>query len=347
MTVWGVTSPSGSAREADTMPTPTPPSPSSPRLCGHQPPVPERLDWNLLRTFMFVVQERGVGRASNALHLSQPAVSQALKRLEEAVGGLLLHRRQGEFRLTGLGEEVYAIARDMYGAMSRIEHAAPSDSPEVAGTVRLLVKSRVQSTAYDDFLAQFHRRHPKVEYHIEVLPSAAILDALSKRVPALGICLCRKPVENLHRRLFLRHRYAVVCGRHHPLFSRSRIGLKDLMDQNFICFASDQIGDTLSPLTIFRDQQGFTGRIVGTSPHIEEIRRLVVAGVGLSFIPEHLIREDVVNGQLRRLPPEESVAEIDVFLTWHKQRKLTAVEVAYLAAFERFLHRTPLALRAG
>lgn len=119
------------------------------------------------------------------------------------------------------------------------------------------------------------------------------------------------------------------------------------MDQNFICFASDQIGDTLSPLTIFRDQQGFTGRIVGTSPHIEEIRRLVVAGVGLSFIPEHLIREDVVNGQLRRLPPEESVAEIDVFLTWHKQRKLTAVEVAYLAAFERFLHRTPLALRAG
>lgn len=146
--------------------------------------------------------------------------------------------------------------------------------------------------------------------------------------------------------MFLRHHYAVVCGRRHPLFSRPRVGIEDLMDQNFVCFASDQIGDTLSPLTIFRDQQGFTGRIVGTSPHIEEVRRMVVAGIGLSFLPEHLIVPDVVNGELRRLPPNESVAEIDVFLTWHRQRKLSAAETAYLEAFERFLARTPLAARA-
>ena len=73
---------------------------------------------------------------------------------------------------------------------------------------------------------------------------------------------------------------------------------------------------------------------------------MVVAGIGLSFLPEHLIVPDVVNGELRRLPPNESVAEIDVFLTWHRQRKLSAVEMAYLAAFERFLERTPLAARA-
>ncbi|PJM87241.1 LysR family transcriptional regulator [Achromobacter ruhlandii] len=308
--------------------------------------APERMDWNLLRTFMFVVQARGVGRAAQALHLSQPAVSQALKRLEDAVGGMLLHRRNGEFRLTGLGEEIYAIARDMYGAMARIETAAPQDRHEVAGTLRLLVMSRIQSAAYDDFLADFHQRHPRIEFHIEVLPSADILDALSKRVPALGLCLCRKPVEALERRLFLRHHYAVVCGRRHPLFSRPRVGIEDLMDQNFVCFASDQIGDTLSPLTIFRDQQGFTGRIVGTSPHIEEVRRMVVAGIGLSFLPEHLIVPDVVNGELRRLPPNESVAEIDVFLTWHRQRKLSAAETAYLEAFERHELRTPLAARA-
>ncbi|MFY1952948.1 LysR family transcriptional regulator [Achromobacter xylosoxidans] len=280
--------------------------------------APERMDWNLLRTFMFVVQARGVGRAAQALHLSQPAVSQALKRLEDAVGGMLLHRRNGEFRLTGLGEEIYAIARDMYGAMARIETAALQDRHEVAGTLRLLVMSRIQSAAYDDFLADFHQRHPRIEFHIEAL----------------------------ERRLFLRHHYAVVCGRRHPLFSRPRVGIEDLMDQNFVCFASDQIGDTLSPLTIFRDQQGFTGRIVGTSPHIEEVRRMVVAGIGLSFLPEHLIVPDVVNGELRRLPPNESVAEIDVYLAWHRQRKLSAAETAYLEAFERFLARTPLAARA-
>ena len=320
--------------------TPPPKKPASPL-------APERLDWNLLRTFMFVVQERGVGRAAGALHLSQPAVSQALKRLEEAVGGLLLYRRHGEFRLTGLGEEIYRLAREMYGMVARIDEAAATEQHEVAGTLRLLVMSKIQSAAYDDFLTQFHRRYPQVEYNVDVMPSAVILDTLTKRVPALGLCLCRQPIEVLQRRLFLRHRYVLVCGRNHPLFARRQVQLDEFRDQNFICFASDQLGDTLSPLTIFRDQQGFTGRIIGTSPYIEEIRRMVIAGLGLSCLPEHLIGQDVQAGELRRLPPEQPVAEMDVFLTWHGARKLSAAEQAFLGAFERFLERSTLEMRAG
>lgn len=319
----------------------------APTKTPHSPLAPERLDWNLLRTFMFVVQERGVGRAATALYLSQPAVSQALKRLEDAVGGLLLYRRHGEFRLTALGEEIYRLSRDMYGMVARIDEAAASEQNEVAGTLRLLVMSKIQSTAYDDFLTQFHRRYPQVEFNMDVMQSAAILDALSKRVPALGLCLCRKPIDVLQRRLFLRHRYVLVCGRNHPLFARRHIHPDELRDQNFICFASDQLGDTLSPLTIFRDQQGFTGRIVGTSPSVEEIRRMVIAGLGLSCLPEHLIGQDVAAGDLKRLPPDQPVAELDVFLTWHSERKLNAAEHAFLNAFERFLERSTLEMRAG
>ncbi|WP_144634647.1 LysR family transcriptional regulator [Bordetella genomosp. 13] len=311
------------------------------------PLAPERLDWNLLRTFMFVVQERGISRAATALHLSQPAVSQALKRLEDAVGGTLLYRRNGEFRLTALGEALYRIARDMYGMVARIDEATAQDEGEIAGTLRLMLMSKIQSAAYDDFLMQFHRRHPRIEFYVDVMQSAFILDALSKRVPALGICLCRKAIDSLERRLFMRHRYVTVCGRNHPLFSRRSVQVEDLLDQNFVSFASDQLGDTLSPLTIFRDQQGFTGRIVGTSPNVEEIRRMVIAGMGLSCLPEHMIRQDLQAGDLRRMPPDDVIAELDVFLTWHKQRKLTLVEQTFLDAFERFLDRTPLEMRAG
>ncbi len=320
---------------------------STARKTNTSPLAPERMDWNLLRTFMFVVQERGVSRAATALHLSQPAVSQALKRLETAVGGLLLYRRNGEFRLTGLGEEIYQLAREMYGMVARIDEAAAQEQDEVAGPLRLLVMSKIQSAAYDEFLCQFHRRYPKVEFDVDVMQSAAILDTLSKRLPALGLCLCRKEIDNVERRLFLRHRYVLVCGRNHPLFSRRNVQLDELRDQSFVCFASDQLGDTLSPLTIFRDQEGFTGRIVGTSAYVEEIRRMVIAGMGLSCLPEHLIGQDVLAGDLKRLPPEQPIAEIDVFLAWHKERKLSAAEQAFVIAFERFLDRTPLEMRAG
>lgn len=323
-------------------PSPTPASPRAPRWRLS----PERMDWNLLRTFVFVVQARGVGRAAERLSLSQPAVSQALRRLEDSVGGMLLHRRHGEFRLTQLGQEVHAIAREMYGSASRLVGASPPDEEEVTGTLRLLMMSRVHSAAYDDWLADFHQRHPLVRFRVEVHPSATVLEMLAQGSAALGLCLCRHPVAGLERRLVLRHRYVVVCGPRHPLFGQAEVTLDDLRRHNFICFPSDQIGDTLSPLTMFRDQQGFHGEVLGLSANVEEVRRLVRAGLGLSFLPEHLIQADLDAGQLRRLPPPEPVAELDVFLAWQGQRRLSRAEAAFLAAFDQFLEQVPLEQRS-
>ncbi len=70
----------------------------------------------------------------------------------------------------------------------------------------------------------------------------------------------------------------------------------DLQRENFVSFTSDQIGGMLSPLTIFRDQQGFSGRIVASSPSLEEVRRLVIAGYGIGCLPEHVVAADVDAG---------------------------------------------------
>ena len=55
-------------------------------------PIHDTLDWNLLRTFIVIVQEESVSRAAARLYLSQPAVSLSLKRLEERLGQRLIER---------------------------------------------------------------------------------------------------------------------------------------------------------------------------------------------------------------------------------------------------------------
>ena len=74
------------------------------------PTDPERfsreLDWNLLRTFLVVVQEGGITSAATRLCLTQPAVSLALKRLEQHLGRQLIQRGGGRFRVTEAGEIV-------------------------------------------------------------------------------------------------------------------------------------------------------------------------------------------------------------------------------------------------
>eukprot|EP00659_Diplonema_papillatum_P021943 gene21943-33700_t len=236
------------------------------------PLLNDRLDWNLLRTFRVIGQELSISRAAARLHLTQPAISQALKRLEEQLDCQLIARRGPRFVLTEAGEQIFAIAGEMYGQVSQMSNALQKPGDEVLGKVRLLMISRISSDTFDDFLADFHRQHPRVDLDVEVMRSSDIVAALLEKTATLGLSLNRRPQPRLEQHLFLRQRYAFFCGRHHPLFGRTGLAEGDLQSENFVSFTSDQIGGMLSPLTIFRDQQGFSGRIVASSSSLEEVR---------------------------------------------------------------------------
>lgn len=304
-----------------------------------------RLDWNLLRTFLVIIQERSVSRAAARLHLTQPAVSQALRRLEDTLGRQLIQRRGPHFEITRAGEEVYRIASDVYGTMSRLESELDEGTEDITGSIRLLSVSRIDSPVYDEFLAEFHRTYPRIDLQIEVMRSSDIISSLLQKTATAGLALCRNPVDKLEQRCFLRQRYAIFCGRHHRLFGRHALSMDDLLAENFVSFTSDQIGDSLSPLTVFRDQRGFTGRIVAASPSLDEVRRLIFAGYGIGCLPEHIVRDDIARQRLWRLPPDEGLADIDIHLLWHRARKMNAAEQVFLDGMERVMQRYALVER--
>jgi DNA-binding transcriptional LysR family regulator len=305
----------------------------------------DRLDWNLLRTYLVIMQERSLSRAAARLFVTQPAVSQALKRLEDTLERKLIERRGAQFVPTQAGEEVYRIASDIYGNISRLETELDERTADITGSIRLLTVSRIESRVYDEFLAEFHVAYPRIDLQIEVMRSSDIISSVLQKTATAGLSLCRTPVEKLERRLFLRQRYAIFCGRHHRLFGLSQLTMEDLLAENFVSFTSDQIGDSLSPLTVFRDQRGFTGRIVASSPSLDEVRRLIYAGYGIGCLPEHAVRDDLARQRLWRLPPEDGLADVDIHLLWHRERKMNAAEVAFFDAMERCMQRHALAER--
>lgn len=87
-----------------------------------------QLDWNLLRTFMVIVQEGSITAAAGRLLLTQPAVSLALKRLEERLGRRLIDRGPGRFEVTDAGEMIYREVVDIYGTISRFGVLVPGGS---------------------------------------------------------------------------------------------------------------------------------------------------------------------------------------------------------------------------
>ncbi|WP_439672061.1 DNA-binding transcriptional regulator, LysR family [Cupriavidus necator] len=311
----------------------------------------DRLDWNLLRTFLTIVHERSLSRAAVRLHITQPAVSLALRRLEEHLGHTLIERRGSNFRLTRAGEEVLRIATDVYGSVARLGAELAEQQDEVSGLLRLLTVSRIHSGVYDECLAAFHRQHPRVTLQVDVMRSTEIADALAQKAGGVGLSLYRQPGrqsgDGLEHMLFLRQRYAIFCGRHHRLFGRTGLAIADLLAERFVSFSSDQLGDVLAPLAVFRDQHGFSGQIVATSPSLDEIRRLVFAGYGIGCLPEHIVADDVAQQRLWRLPPEEGVADIDMYLLWNPERRQTPAEAAFIEHFRHYVARYSLMERLG
>lgn len=155
----------------------------------------DRLDWNLLRTYLVIGQEGSMSRAAARLHITQSAVSQALKRLEEQLDCVLIARSGRRFELTETGEEVLRIATDIYGDISRLGTVVESRNDDVVGKIRILTVSGVQAPHYDEFLADFHEAHPKIELEVEVMGSSDIISSLLQRPRpwGSGCAVCRSP----------------------------------------------------------------------------------------------------------------------------------------------------------
>ncbi len=291
------------------------------------------LDWNLLRTFLVIVEEGGVTRAACRLGLTQPAVSQALKRLEDQLGCPLIERGQGRFAVTRAGALIHEEVRDIFGTIARfglLVHDAPGQEV-VSGTVRLLLVSRIEAAILDAVLQRFNALHPAADLRIDVMASADIHTALQQKAACCGIGLLRDQPAHLEHRMFTRQTFRFYCGPRHRLFGRSGLEPADLKGESWVSFTSDQIDGMMAPLAVFRVQEGLGTRIAGASSNMDEVRRMIVAGLGIGPLPMHAAARAVAEGRLWPLPPEEGVCPMNLHLMWNPAARLNRAEQAFLA----------------
>ena len=296
----------------------------------HRKTLADKLDLSLLHMFRIIVEEKSISRAAIRLNLTQSAVSHGLKRLEEQAGVLLIERGNRRFDLTEQGLIMQETANRIYAEIARLDHTLNNNEESLTGTVNLLVVSRIVSDIFDEFLAAFRKRFPRVKLTAEMLPSSEILKRVSQNTAVIGLCLCRQEMKNIARIYLIPERYSLYCGRHHPLFSQKEITLQDLQNQDYVTFFSEQWGEALSPLAVFRDEKQFTGEIVALTNNFDEMKRLLYAGYGIGCLQDHCVRQDVRAGRLRRLTSDGGIADIPVYLVWNTQRKLKPVEEAFI-----------------
>ncbi|MEQ8177057.1 MAG: LysR family transcriptional regulator [Amphiplicatus sp.] len=303
------------------------------------------LDWNLLRSFYVVMQERSFTEAAQKLYLKQPTISNALRRLEETLGRRLIERGPRTFEPTAHGEALYRQVAQIFGSIDRLSAFMEEEAGVVCGRVALSMATHVTSPIVDKALSDFQSLHPQASIAISVASSRAVVDAVEARRGAFGICLVREQLPDLHYTHLFREHFSFFCGPTHRLFGVKGLALEDLKGERSVSFDTDQISDVLRPVALLRERAALEAHPAGVSNNLEEVRRMTIAGLGIAPLPIHVVERDVRDGLLWRLPPYDDPPAIDIYVVENPATQLNRAEQEFRKILFKHIENTPLSAR--
>lgn len=304
-------------------------------------PLLNDLNWNLFRSFCAIAEEKSITRAAKRLNMSQPSVSLALQRLEEQLGCQLVFRDSRHFALTLRGERIYQECTEIFRCVDRIAVLTEDRNDEDYGELRLQIISNLCSPLVDEALRLYHQRNPSITWRIEVQNSQDTLRRITQEKTGIGICLLTKPIINLDCKLLFREEFVVFCGAEHRLFGQADVTARDLQQEPFVAFTCATEGMGLEPMVMLRDGVGLGNRISGSSHNLEEVRRMIVSGLGIGILPLMAVTDEVENGQLWPLRFTDQPLGADVFMVRHPATPLTVPEQKFVDLLDELLQLYP------
>lgn len=251
-----------------------------------------------LQVFESVADELSFTRASEKLHLSQPAVSIQVKQLEEGVGLPLFEHTGKKISLTEAGRTVYRCSQ----TIRRVLEDAGEEIDELMGIQRGRLDVTVTTTASyfaSRILAGFARDYPQIAVSLDVTNRERLLQQLESNLCDLVIMGEPPKGMNLKSTPVMKNPLVVIASPNHPLAGRKSIRAKSLGDHGFV-FREPGSG-TRAAIMRFLEKHGVNIRITMEMSSNEAIKQTVQAGLGLGIVSRHTVELELETGRLVEL----------------------------------------------
>ena len=276
-----------------------------------------QLDWNLLRTFMVIVQERSITLAAHRLSVTQPSVSAALRRLEERLDRRLIERGgAASFQPTAAGEVLYRHCADIYRLVTALPDALDAAHSAVQGIVTLHLSGHVHWPELPALIAAYRQEYPLVRFRIKRGTCGDILSLLAQKNAALGVVSAPDARPTLSRAPLFEQdmlHYA-AAGAVRRTARRARDRLRRRTDRR-----------PLAALAVHRIRCGLEGATVAEGLDCDAVAALVRAGAGIGALPRRYAEADPA---LAALPLEP--VTLPVYLVRHEQAGASRADQSFL-----------------
>jgi DNA-binding transcriptional LysR family regulator len=275
------------------------------RLPGHLMAARGALNLHEITVFIAVTQSNSFSQAAQRLHLSQPAVSQAIHCLETQFGTRLFERRRHAIRLTQAGETLLPVARDLAGASRNVVDTMNRVDSVVAGELVVGCSTTTGKYALPGLVAAFRHQFPEVRVRLDMRSKDEVLARLLDGQLTLGVTSQVSDQPGLEFRPFFEDRVILVVPAGHPWADYGRALPADLTDQPMIMREAG-LGTTTVLLEGLA-QHGLTGDMLDVVMQVsnaEAIELAVEEGIGVAFISELAAQHGLALGRIKRVEVE-------------------------------------------
>jgi DNA-binding transcriptional LysR family regulator len=303
-----------------------------------------------LKAFHRVAAVGSFTKAARELFLTQSAVSQQIRALEDEIGSRLFDRSGKKIRLTGEGEALLSYAERLFDLHEEIETLFGGLKTLERGRIAVGATAVIGTYFMPAVISDYHRRYPGIEIDLRMGNSEQILRMILDREVDLGIAGMITKQETLEGVFIHREKLLFVCSPQNPLAVRKGVALGELERIPFIWREKGT-----QTLTIVK--RWFQENAAGTFPrqtlslaNMEAAKRIVEEGYGVTITPATAARREIEAGLLSRLDVAGFDLSVDYGLFYPKGRLFSRAAEAFIDALRDltvFSHGANLRTRAG
>ncbi len=284
-----------------------------------------------LNAFVQVATERSFSRAAKKLRRTQPAVSQAVRRIEEELGDRLFDRTSRNGALTEAG----VLLREHATRLLRMAGEAEAAVRELQQVRRGRIVIGANEAAVHSLLPaveRFSRQHPQAHVEVRRVPSRQIAAELLERSLDFGVLTFQPAEPRLGSIVLGQDELVMLVPPAHPLANTREVTLSECARQTVIAHNDpSHVRDRV--LRLF-EQHHIPANILVSLPSLEGIKRAVAMQMGVALLPRRCAEPEIARGELAALAMPEIRLRRQVRLVFRKGGERSHASAAFLSCVE-------------
>ena len=276
-----------------------------------------------LKVFCDLVDLQSFSLAAERNFITQSAVSQQIRTLEEKFKRRLLERVRGrrEVRLTPAGEVFYRESKNVLDCYDALNESMRGLVGKIGGTVKVATIYSIGLHEFPPKVREFMSKFPSVKIDLEYSRTTRVVRDVLNGLVELGVVAFPEPRRGLTIVPMQSDRLVLICPLEHEFAKKKEVKAKDLKGRDFVLFERDI--PTRKAIDKILKTNGVEVHKVAEFDNIETIKRAVEIGQGLAIVPRSTVEQETARGTLKMIEFAEGPFTRPLAIIYKRGRELS------------------------